>query len=268
MNSKNLFQPEWRRAAGSWPVDLREDTSLRKSFDVLRQKWSEIPFSQYERRQSTGLLLLSDSEILQEWTQGFESGSSGKAFSSRGWYHELYCDALRGKKILDVGCGMAPDTLYYASHGARVTFVDIVEPNVALVERLCKLKGIRDASFCFMRDLESLANLPRDFDVLYCCGSLINAPLEVSRIEAQALLQHLPVGGRWIELGYPKARWEREGRLHETQWGRKTDGGAPWVEWHDLAKLNYLLSPATFDVVLNIEFNNSDFNWFDLIRRT
>jgi hypothetical protein len=38
-------------------------------------------------------------------------------------------------------------------------------------------------------------------------------------------LRHLPVGGRWIELGYPKARWEREGRMIETEWGSKTEGG-------------------------------------------
>jgi hypothetical protein len=92
-------------------------------------------------------------------------------------------------------------------------------------------------------------------------------PLSLAQIEAQALIQHLPTGGRWIELGYPKARWEREGSLPFDQWGEKTDGGAPWIEWHDLEKVRWMLAPFQFDVILDFEFHNSDFNWFDLIRR-
>ena len=210
---------------------------------------------------------MSDSEILAKWTSGHENSSSGPAFSARGWYHTLYRDAFRGKKILDVGCGLAPDTIHYAEHGAEVTFLDIVEANVRFAERVCQLKGLQNVRFCYMEDLRSLDVLPDDYDVLYCCGSFINAPLEVARIEAQTLLRHLPIGGRWIELGYPKARWEREGRMPESEWGSRTDGGAPWVEWHDLEKVTCILSPARFETVLYLEFHDSDFNWFDLIRR-
>ena len=53
----------------------------------------------------------------------------------------------------------------------------------------------------------------------------------------------------------------------ETEWGSRTEGGAPWVEWHDPLKLDYMLAPATFDTVLYLEFHESDFNWFDLVRR-
>lgn len=261
------FDPEWTRAKGNWPIDLRKDPSLKGSFDLLRQKWGEVPFEQYERRMSADLLRLDDAGIIRMWESGYLGSSTGKAFSVRGWYQTLYRDAFRGKKLLDVGCGLAPDSVHFAEYGAIVTFLDIVASNVRFAERVCQIKGIRNASFCYMEDLNSLDALPGDFDVIYCCGSFINAPLELSRMEAQAILKHLPVNGRWIEYGYPKTRWEREGRLPETQWGTRTDGWAPWVEWHDLKKLDYMLSPAVFDVVLALEFHNSDFNWFDLIRR-
>lgn len=262
------ISPTWRRADGLWPVNIAEDPNLRKSFDVLRRKWAEVPFDQYERRMSSDLLDLSDAEALEKWEAGYSGSSTGKAFSVRGWYQTIYRDVFRDRKVLDVGCGLAPDTVHYAEHGALVTFLDIVESNVRYVERICGIKRIQNVSFCYMRDLDSLEQLATDYDVLYCCGSFINAPLEVARMEAQVLLRHLPVGGRWIELGYPKARWEREGSMLETEWGAKTDGGAPWMEWHDLSKLDYILAPATFDTVLYTEFHNSDFNWFDLIRRT
>ena len=260
------FDPSWTRPEHCRPVDLRNDPTLRKSFDVLRKKWSEVPFDQLTRRRSTDLLKLRDEELLENWEFAHRGGATGPAFSVRGWYQTLYSDILRGKRVLDVGCGLAPDSITFAASGAHVTFLDIVESNVRVAERVCKQKGISNASFCYMEDLTSLDGLS-DFDAIYCGGSFINAPLELSRMEAQAILKHLPVNGRWIELGYPKVRWEREGCLPETAWGERTDGGAPWVEWHDLRKLAYLLAPATFETILTLEFHDSDFNWFDLIRR-
>lgn len=82
------------------------------------------------------------------------------------------------------------------------------------------------------------------------------------------MLRHLPVGGRWIELAYPRERWEREGRMPFSEWGKITDGeGTPWMEWYDLDRLRARLRPAEFDVVLHFNFHHDDFNWFDLIRR-
>ncbi len=40
-------------------------------------------------------------------------------------------------------------------------------------------------------------------------------------------LKHWPVGGRWIELAYPKSRWVRDGKMPFDRLGKKTDGGAP-----------------------------------------
>jgi len=251
-----------------WPIDLSRDPLLRKSFDLLREKWCEVPFKQYERLHSADLLCLPDDQILECWTKTHLESSTGQAFSVRGWYQTLYKDVFRGKKVLDVGCGLGPDSVFFAEHGAIVTFLDLVESNLAFVRKVCQLKGLNQVSFCYMEDLSSLEVLPQDYDFIYCCGSLINAPLDLTRMEAQALLEHLPVGGRWIELAYPKSRWEREGCMPFDRWGQKTDGGAPWVEWHDLKKLDYLLAPAVFDVVLSLEFHHSDFVWFDLVRRS
>ena len=62
-----------------------------------------------------------------------------------------------------------------------------------------------------------------------------------------------------------RLRSVREGRMPFDRWGEKTDGGAPWMEWKDLDKLLRLLAPRQFEVVLALEFHNSDFNWFDLL---
>jgi SAM-dependent methyltransferase len=256
------------RTTAIWPVDLAGDPYLLDSFDLLREKWGEVPFRQHDRVSSKQLLDLPAQEILEIWNEAYRTNATGSAYSVRGWYQLLYKDSFRGKKLLDVGCGLGPDSIFFAENGASVTFLDIVPSNVEFVKRVCSIKSLKNVDFLYMQDLRSLAQLPKNYDFIYCCGSFINAPLELARMEAQALLRHLPVGGRWIELGYPKTRWEREGQMPFDQWGQKTDGGAPWIEWHDLDKVRYMLAPYDFDVVLDVEFHNSDFNWFDLIRRT
>lgn len=241
-----------------------------KPFDILRRKWVEVPITPTVngRRRTDKLLSLPDEELLELWSKSREAQTTRSGFKTRGWYHLLYADVLRDKKVLDIGCGLAFDGITFAQHGARVTFVDIVETNLEVVSRLCKILGLRDVDFLYMRDVESLSSLEVDFDVVMCMGSLHNAPFEVIRPEAQELLRHLKIGGRWLQLAYPKTKWLREGSLPFDVWGIRVDGpGTPWEEWYDLPKLLRLLKPARFDVVLYLEFDNSNFNWFDLIRR-
>ncbi len=258
------------RPLTAWPYQpgVGGDTLLKDSFDLLRRKWGEVPATTTDRINSVDLLKLTDSELLARWEHFRSVCVTGRAFASRGWYEFLYRDVLRGKRVLDVGCGLAITSLPFAENGAEVTFVDLVQSNLDVVRRLCRLKGLENTRFCYMDDLGSLAQLAADYDVIYCCGSMINAPLDVTHLEAQELVKHLKVGGRWIELAYPKSRWERDGYMPFDLWGEKTDGGAPWMEWHDLDKVLGYLAPAQFEVVLAIEFHDGDFNWFDLLRRS
>lgn len=238
----------------------------RDPFTTLREKWSEVPAGQ-ERISTQYLLDFSEDKLLEKWQAIHSQATIGPAFNVRGWYHLLYKDILLGKKVMDVGSGLGIDGITFAQHGARMTFVDIVESNLTLIKRICRILNLTQVDFCYMEDISSLTTLPNDYDVIWCQGSLLNAPFEIIHAEAKEILKHLPVGGRWIELTYPKERWVREGKIPFEQWGKKTDGGAPWVEWYDLNKLMDRLSPAEFDVILHFNFHNNDFNWFDLIRK-
>lgn len=214
---------------------------------------------------TTDLLALSDGELLDMWTNARQDITTGMQFAHRGWYHRLYADSMRGKKVLDVGSGFAIDSITFAQHGAKVTFVDIAQNNLAVVKRLCETLGLKDVSFVLLESIESLHPLESDYDVIMAMGSLHHAPFDTIKPEAHELLRHLRIGGRWLQLAYPKTRWAREGRLPFDRWGVVTDGeGTPWAEWYDLPKLLQLLEPAQFEVVLCQEFHNSDFIWFDL----
>lgn len=248
--------------------EVVETRPSRELFDLLRKKWSEVPAGLMDRRRTSELAQVSDEELLNYWRKVHEEATQGDGFKVRGWFHHIYSEMLKDKSVMDVGSGLGIDGLTLAQAGARMTFVDIAEENLQVLKRLCPLLGINEARFHHVIDLDSLEVLPRDYDAIWCQGSMINAPSQFMAHESKKLLEHLPVGGRWIELCYPRERWVREGELPFSEWGALTDGqGTPWMEWYDLDRLLQRLQPAEFSPLLSFNFHNDDFNWFDLLRR-
>lgn len=240
--------------------------SWEKPYETLRNKWVAVPTTNWEIMKTTDLLALPDNALLEKWEQTRATTSTGAEFSHRGWCHVLYADTLRGKKVMDIGSGFAVDSITFAQNGAKVTFVDIVESNLEVLKRLCKIMGLTDVRFHFFENLDSLRSLDNDYDAIMAMGSLHNAPVEVMKPEYQELLKHLKVGGRWLQLAYPKSLWIRHGRPSFDRWGYQLER-SPWEEWYDVPKLLSMLEPGKFDVVLYHEFHNGDFNWFDLAYR-
>jgi 2-polyprenyl-3-methyl-5-hydroxy-6-metoxy-1,4-benzoquinol methylase len=233
-------------------------------FGKLRKKWGTIPSGNDLRQDSAHLLTLSDAELLQQWERARAHDTQGAGFGIRGWYHELYRSFMPGRKVLDIGCGMGISTIAFAEMGAALTFVDIISNNVRLVERLCAIKGIQ-AQFLYMSGLRAIDALDSDYDVVTALGSLINAPLDFTKLEVRSIKKHLRPGGRWLHFAYPKSRWIREGSVDFTKWGEMTDGpGTPWMEYHDRDKIKWLFEDSQIQILFECEFHNSDFNWFDI----
>ena len=237
-------------------------------YETLRKRWGAVPTATAAFENTTKLMALSDEALLVEWERARTDITTGSEVAHRGWYHMLYADSMRGKKVMDVGSGFAVDSITFAQHGAKLTFVDLVETNLKVLARLCKIMSLNEVRFVYLQDLESLIPLDTDYDVIMAMGSLHHAPVDILKPEYQELLRHLKVGGRWLQLAYPKSRWIRDGRPRFAHWGLATDGaGTPWAEPYDLDKLLGMFGSARFDVVLYQEFHNGDFNWFDLLYR-
>jgi 2-polyprenyl-3-methyl-5-hydroxy-6-metoxy-1,4-benzoquinol methylase len=251
-----------------YPEIGADDTRWNQPFETLRKKWSEVP-TDVERVHVPQLLEMGDQELLRFWEETRANAVTGEYFSRRGWYHLLYEPLLQGARMIDFGSGLGMDSLSFASYAAEVTCVDIVSENLALLKRLAELKNLRNVKFVYIENFDSFNALGDSYDVILASGSLHNAPQSVTRREIQALAPRLRIGGRWLQLIYPRARWEREGRMPFTEWGTVTDGpGTPWCEWYDLEKLMKMFKPLKFESVLAFNYHNDDFNWFDLVRRS
>ena len=254
------------RSGGPRFVPYDKPVNWQKPYDTLRTKWKEIPTTNSEIMGTAQLLALSDDALLAKWERTRLEVSAGSEFSHRGWYYALYADGMRGKKVMDIGSGFGMDSITFAQHGASVTFVDLVETNLNVLSRLCCLLSLKDVRFHHFQDLNSLRSLDTDYDVIMAMGSLHNAPVEVMKPEYRELLKHLKIGGRWLQLAYPKSLWIKHGSPTFDKWGQMLER-SPWEEWYDVPKLLSMFEPAKFDVVLYHEFHNGDFNWFDLLYR-
>src|SRR5213078_293758 len=66
-------------------------------------------------------------------------------------------DRWRGKRVLEIGCGIATDTINFARAGAHVTAVDISDESLKLARRRAEILGLSDRIDFVEADAEELS---------------------------------------------------------------------------------------------------------------
>ncbi len=79
---------------------------------------------------------------------------------------------LRGKRVLDVGCGDGSNALLMARFGARVTGIDISSRSIELCHRRAELDGVGANTQFICSPLETADLLDGSFDIIWGDGVL------------------------------------------------------------------------------------------------
>jgi ubiquinone/menaquinone biosynthesis C-methylase UbiE len=84
----------------------------------------------------------------------------------------------KGKKVLEIGCGIGTDTINFARHGAQVTAVDLTEKSLELARLRAKVFGLEDRIQFFQANAEELSSyVPVDtYDLVYSFGVIHHTP--------------------------------------------------------------------------------------------
>ena len=84
----------------------------------------------------------------------------------------------RGKRVLEIGCGIGTDTMNFARHGARVTAVDLSEKSLTLARRRAQVFGLEDSIEFIQADAERLSErVPGEpYDLIYSFGVIHHTP--------------------------------------------------------------------------------------------
>jgi ubiquinone/menaquinone biosynthesis C-methylase UbiE len=118
-------------------------------------------------------------------------------------------EKFRGKRLLEIGCGMGTDLLQFARGGARCTGIDLTPRSVEITRHRFKLYG---AGGTFMiSDGERLPFRSESFDVVYSNGVLHHTPDTAGAIReahrvlrpsgiAKVMLYHRNSLNYWVEI--------------------------------------------------------------------
>ena len=110
-------------------------------------------------------------------------------------------DSFKGKKLLEIGCGLGTDLLQFARGGAYVTAVDLTPRSIELVKKRFDLEGLPvDAQ---VADAERLPFEDGSFDAVYSFGVLHHTPNTQKAIDE--VYRVLKPGGRIIIMLYHKS---------------------------------------------------------------
>src|SRR6516165_5712814 len=91
----------------------------------------------------------------------------------------------RGKKVLEIGCGIGTDTINFARAGAQVTTVDLSDKSMELARQRAAVFGLEDRiRFCAgnAEDLSSFVPV-EPYDLIYCFGVIHHTPHPAAVLE-------------------------------------------------------------------------------------
>ena len=94
---------------------------------------------------------------------------------------------IRGKRVLDVGCGNGENSLLFARWGAEVTGIDISPGAIALAQRRAAEAGLSANTNFLVMPFEEVANAEARFDVVWSAAFLHHV---LDRLEAVVTLLH------------------------------------------------------------------------------
>jgi 2-polyprenyl-3-methyl-5-hydroxy-6-metoxy-1,4-benzoquinol methylase len=87
-------------------------------------------------------------------------------------------ECWRGKKVLEIGCGIGTDTINFARHGAQVTAVDLTEKSLEVARQRARVFGLEDRIRFVQANAEQLSDFvpPEQYDLVYSFGVIHHTP--------------------------------------------------------------------------------------------
>jgi 2-polyprenyl-3-methyl-5-hydroxy-6-metoxy-1,4-benzoquinol methylase len=106
----------------------------------------------------------------------------------------------RGRKVLEIGCGIGTDTINFARAGAQVTAVDLSAKSLELARRRTEIYGLSDRVRFYEANAERLSQIipPEPYDLVYSFGVIHHTPQPERVIEQ--IRQHYVRPGTTLKL--------------------------------------------------------------------
>ncbi len=117
-------------------------------------------------------------------------------------------DRWRGKRVLEVGCGIGTDSINFARAGAELTAVDLSAESLRIAAQRAEVMGVADGIRFVEADAEKLASTlaGEQFDLVYSFGVVHHTPHPE---QALAQMRQLAAPGGTLKLMvYHRRSWK------------------------------------------------------------
>ena len=115
--------------------------------------------------------------------------------------------AWRGKRVLEIGCGIGTDTMNFARAGAEVTAVDLSDKSLELARTRAEVLGLSNIRFVHANVEELDTALPVEpYDLVYSFGVLHHTPHPEAAL--RQLRRYLSPGGTLKVMMYYRWSWK------------------------------------------------------------
>jgi ubiquinone/menaquinone biosynthesis C-methylase UbiE len=114
----------------------------------------------------------------------------------------------RGKRVLEVGCGIGTETINFARAGAQVTAVDLSAASLEIAARRAEVFGLQERITFLKADAESLSSVvkPQAYDLVWSWGVLHHTPDAVAAI--REIGKYLARGSELRLMVYAANSWK------------------------------------------------------------
>jgi 2-polyprenyl-3-methyl-5-hydroxy-6-metoxy-1,4-benzoquinol methylase len=160
---------------------------------------------------------------------------------------------LRGKKVLDVGCGDGTNAVLMAKYGAHVTGVDISPGSIEVCKQRARLDGVESQTRFLCSPLETVSLPEASFDIIWGDGVLHHVIPELDPVMHQLM--------RWAK---PGALFVFSEPVSLTPWLRKLRRGVPIHT--DATPDERPLEKAELSILLR-HLPGLEMKWFHLLGR-
>ena len=119
----------------------------------------------------------------------------------------------RGKKVLEIGCGIGTDTVSFARHGAAVTAVELSERSLEIARKRVEVYGLQDRVRFHRGSAEELTRFVpvEPYDLVYSFGVIHHTP-HPERVLEQ-MRHYAPPGSTIKIMVYHRHSWKVLGTL-------------------------------------------------------
>lgn len=163
----------------------------------------------------------------------------------------------KGKKVLEIGCGIGTDTINFARAGAFVTAVELSATSLEIAKQRAKVFGLEDRIKFYVADAEQLSDVVpiEPYDVIYSFGVIHHTPHPEKAVEQMKLYTRPGSAVKimvyhkkswkvfWILLVYGKCAFWKLGKLIARYSEAQT--GCPITYTYTKKEAGELLNPFT-----------------------